>query len=94
MTHCALNFHGSLLPNVYLYTHSILRNVVTVLGKVQAVVVKVAQLCSTLFDPRDCNPPDSSIHGILRARILEWVAMPSSKGFFHPRDQTYLSYIS
>ena len=36
----------------------------------------------------DCSPPGSSVHGILQARILEWVAMPSSGGSSHPRDQT------
>ena len=38
----------------------------------------VAQLCLTLCYPMDCSPPSSSVHGILQARILEWVAMPSS----------------
>ena len=38
------------------------------------------QSCLTLFDPMDCNPPGSSVHGILQARILEWVAMLSSRG--------------
>ena len=42
--------------------------------------VLVAQLCPTLCDPMDCSPPGSFIHGILQARILEWVAMPSSRG--------------
>ena len=37
------------------------------------------QSCWTLCDPMDCGPPDSSVHGIFQARILEWVAMPSSK---------------
>ena len=36
--------------------------------------------CPTLFNPMDCNPLDSSVHGILQARILEWVAVPSSRG--------------
>ena len=36
--------------------------------------------CPTLCDPRDCSPPGSSVHGTLRARRLEWVAMPSSRG--------------
>ena len=36
-----------------------------------------AKLCPTLCDPMDCSPPGSSIHGILQARILEWVAFPS-----------------
>ena len=37
------------------------------------------QSCLTLCDPMECIPPGSSVHGILQARILEWVAMPSSK---------------
>ena len=47
-----------------------------------------------LFDPMDCSPPGSSVHGILQARILEWVAMPSSRGSSWPRDRTCISYIS
>ena len=42
------------------------------------VKVLVAQLCLTLCDPIDCSLPDSSVHGILQARILEWVAIPFS----------------
>ena len=38
------------------------------------------QLCLTLGDPMDCSPPASSVHGIPQARILEWVAIPFSKG--------------
>ena len=38
--------------------------------------VSVAQSCPTLCDPMDCSPPGSSVHGILKARILEWVAIP------------------
>ena len=41
---------------------------------------EVAQSCLTLCDPVDCSPPDSSIHGILKARILEWVAISFSRG--------------
>ena len=58
------------------------------------VKMKVAQLCSTLFDPMDCSLPDSSVHGILQARILEWVAIPFSKGSSRPRDQTLVSRIA
>ena len=43
--------------------------------------VKVAQLCPTLCNPMDYNLPGSSVHGTLRARILEWVAIPFSRGF-------------
>ena len=39
----------------------------------------VSQLCPTLWDPTDCSLPGSSVHGILQARILEWVAFPFSK---------------
>ena len=41
-----------------------------------------------LCDPMDCSPPSSSVHGILQARTLEWVVMPSSRGSSQPRDQT------
>ena len=54
----------------------------------------VAQLCPTLCDPMDCSPPASSVHGILQARILEWVAMPSSKVSSQPRDRTQVSHIA
>ena len=54
----------------------------------------VAQLCQTLCDPMDCRPPGSSVHGILRARILEWVAMPSSRGSSRSRDRTRVSDVS
>ena len=52
------------------------------------------QLCLTLGDPMNCSLPVSSDHGILQARILEWVAMPSSKGSSQPRDRTCISYIA
>ena len=41
---------------------------------------ELLQSCLTLCNPMDCSPPSSSVHGISQARILEWVAMPSSKG--------------
>ena len=48
--------------------------------------VLVLQTCPTLWDPMDCSPPGSSVHGILQARILEWVAIPFSSGSSQPRD--------
>ena len=42
------------------------------------------QWCPTLCDPMDCSPPGSSVHGILQAKILEWVAMPSSRDLPNP----------
>ena len=47
----------------------------------------------TLCDPMNCSPPGSSVHGIFQARILEWVAMPSSRGSSQPRDRTHVSCI-
>ena len=47
-----------------------------------------------LCSPIDCGPPGSSVHGILQARILEWVATSSSRGFSWPRGQTRVSCVS
>ena len=47
----------------------------------------VAQLCPTLCDPMDCSPSGSSIRGVFQPRILEWVAIASSRGFSWPRDE-------
>ena len=58
------------------------------------VKVKVIQLCLTFQDPMVYSPPGSSLHGILQARILEWVAIPLSKGSSQPRDQTWVSCIA
>ena len=49
------------------------------------------QSCLTLCDLMDSSPPGSSVHRILQARILEWVAMPSSRGSSQLRDQTHIS---
>ena len=49
---------------------------------------KSLQSCLTLCDSMDCSPPGSSVHGILQARILEWVAMPSSRGSSHPPQES------
>ena len=49
------------------------------------------QSCPTLCNPMDCSPWGSSVHGILQTRILEWVAMPSSRGSSQPRDWTHIS---
>ena len=60
----------------------------------QFYVCEVTQLCLTLCDPVDCSPPGSSVHGILQARILEWVAISFSRGSSRPRDQTCVFCIS
>ena len=48
--------------------------------------VLVAQSCLTLYDAMDCSPPGSSVCEILQAGILEWVAIPFSRGSSQPRD--------
>ena len=53
--------------------------------------VLVTQSCLTLFDPMDCSLPGSSVHGILQARILEWVAIPFSRESSRLRDWTRVS---
>ena len=51
---------------------------------------KSLQSCPTLCDPMDCSPPGSSVHEILQLRILEWVAIFSSRGSSRTRDQTWI----
>ena len=51
---------------------------------------KSLQSCPTLCNPMDYSPPGSSVHGILQARIWEWVAMPSSRGSSRPKDWTHI----
>ena len=53
--------------------------------------VKATQLCLTLCNPMDGSLPDSSVHEILQARMLEWVAIPFFRGSSQPRDQTWVS---
>ena len=55
---------------------------------------EVTQLCLTHCDPMDCSPPGSSIHGILQARILEWVAISFCRGSSQPNDQIRVSCIA
>ena len=57
------------------------------------VVCEVAQSCPTLCDPMDCSLPRSSLHVILQARVLEWVAISFSRGSSWPRDWTQVSCI-
>ena len=54
----------------------------------------VLKSCLTLWDPVDCSPSSSSVHGILQARILEWVAIFSSRGSSWPKDRTRVLYVS
>ena len=72
----------------------ILYHLVTWEAQRRACVCLVAQSCLTLCNPMDCSPSGSSVCGILQARILEWVSMPSSRGSSKPRDQTQVSPIA
>ena len=91
-THTCILFQMFFYHNIWLWFR---KNWVTdILWKnILTLCVSVVQLCPTLCDPVDCSPPGSSMHGILQARILEWVAMPSSRGSSPPKDQTSVSHI-
>ena len=56
--------------------------------------VLVTESCMAPGDPMDCSLRGSSVWGILKARILEWVAIPFSRGSSQTRDQTHISYLS
>ena len=58
------------------------------------VCAKPLQLCPILSGSMDCSPPGSYVHGILQARILGWVAVPSTRGCSQPRDETQVSCIA
>ena len=58
--------------------------------------IKTVKMCVcsvAVCDPMDCSPPGSSVHGILQARILEWIAISFSRGSSLPRDRTTISFI-
>ena len=58
------------------------------------VRAKLPQSCPTHCNARDHSLPGSSVHGILQARILQWIAMPFSRESFWPRNKTSISYVS
>ena len=58
------------------------------------VVYSVTQSCPTLCSPVDCSAPDSSVHGIFQARILEWVTISYPREFSWPMNRTWVSCIS
>ena len=72
----------------HLYFHWVIRDIrASLLLTYVCLKVKVAQSCSTL-----CNSMYYIVHGILQARILEWVAFPFSRGSSQPRDRTQVSH--
>ena len=70
-------------------SHEIKRHLLLRRKAMTNLKVKVAQSCLTLFDPMDY-----SVHGILQARIVEWVVFPFSRGSSQPRDQTQVARIA
>ena len=58
------------------------------------VLAQSLQSCLTLYDPMDCSLPGSTVHVILQARILEWVASFYSRVSSRPRDRSHVSYVS
>ena len=64
------------------------------LAGLTCIPAKSLQSCLTLCNPMDCCLPGSSVGGIIQANMLEWVAMPSSRGSFRSRDQTLIPYVS
>ena len=69
-------------------------NLATTRADLSQSCLLVIQLCPTLYNPMDCSPPGSSVHGISQARILEWVAIPFSRGPPCTRGQTRVSCIA
>ena len=86
-------FHFAML-SLFKQTQKHLQQGLAPLWALVVLLCLVAQLCPTLCDPMDCSSSGSSIIGILQARILEWVAMPSSRATFQPRDRTQVSLIA
>ena len=78
----------------YYVTYSSIEGMLWVTDLVSINQRSVAQLCSTLCDPTDCSPPGSPVHGLLQARMLEWVAISFFKGYSWPRDRTHVSCTS
>ena len=90
----AISFSRGIFPNqglnpCLLHCKEILNCCAT--GEAWVVLCVQAQSYLTPWDPMDYRPPGSSVHGILQARILEWIAMSSSRGSFRPRDRTQIS---
>ena len=85
----------SFFAPLFLSSFSVTHNVnVYPLDVVPIVTVLVTQSCPTLCKTHRCSPPISPVHGILQARILEWVVNSFSRGYSWPRDQTQVSCIA
>ena len=79
--------------------HETVRSTVCVIQQATALCFPSPPKCLSLngvqlSDPKDCSPPGSSVHGTHQARILEWVAIPFSRGSSWPRDQIQVSCVA
>ena len=88
----ALNHMASKGWPPYTYTLSSLQP--SLLNHYPILKMSVARLCLTLCDSMDCSPPGFSVQGILQARILEWVAVPSSRESSQPRAWFQVSHLA
>ena len=77
-----------------IYTHWSWFSLLECYKRSVCMCAKLFQSCPTLCNPMDCSLQGFSVHRISQARILEWVAMPSSRGSSPPRNLTWVSYIS
>jgi len=82
----------NLEKNTHTHTHTHTHKIT--LHCKSTVKVKVAQPCPAVCDPMDCSLPGSSVHGILQARMLEWVVIPFYRESSQPRDRTQVSRIA
>ena len=78
----------------FLYAINLLDNLLQLLEGWPVLKVLVTQLCLTLCDPKDYSLPGSSVHGILQTRILEWTAIPFSRGHSQLRNWSRFSCIA
>ena len=77
---------------IYTYTHT---HTLSIFASSNSTIIIVLCVVSCFSpDPMGCNPPSSSVHGILQARVLEWVAMPFSRESSQPRGWTHISCVS
>ena len=74
--------------------HLLFLGYVSLIGTCFHCRYSVTQSCPTLCNPMDYSSPGSSVHGTCQSRILEWIAISSSRGSSHPKDQTSISYIN
>ena len=99
---CCVSFCGTTKWIGYMYTYipsftehwvefPVLYRTFSLVIHFMKIKVLIAQLCLTLRDPMDCGLSGSSLHEILQARMLEWVAVPFSRGSLQPRDWTCVS---